>query len=363
MSYPILYESNEKTFDHNGIGVLSDCSYCMVEEEANGQFEMKLKYPNNGIHFDRITYNSIIKVKLHGVENPQLFRVYEISNSMKNIATILARHISYDLSGIPISPFEATKIQDALKGLKDNSAVECPFIFWTDKTTEADFSVVAPSSIRSVLGGSKGSILDVYGGEYEFDNYNVKLYNKRGQDRGFYVRYGKNLKTLKQEKNCENVYTGVYPFWQNYETNEIVQLPEKILEAEGIFPVERIKILDFSYDFEEKPTEEQIRSKAEKYIEDVEIGKPDVSLDVSFVKLETYEEYSDLVFEEKISVFDEVTVIFDKMKISTKAKVSRIIYNVIFDNIETITIGKHKMNVADTISEISKAVGISSVLV
>lgn len=363
MSYPILYEPTEKTFDHNGIGVLSDCSYCMVEEEANGQFEMKLKYPSNGIHFDKITYNSIIKAKLHGVDTPQLFRVYEISNSIKNLSTILARHISYDLSGIPVSPFEARNATEAFAGLKANSAIECPFDFWTDKTTESDFSVLIPSSIRSVLGGSQGSVLDIYGGEYEFDNYNVKLYNKRGQDRGFCVRYGKNLKTLNQEKNCENVYTGVYPFWQNYETNEIVQLPEKILKADGVFPLERIKILDFSYDFEEKPTEEQIRSKAKKYISDGEIGKPDVSLDVSFVKLETYEEYSDLVFDEKISVFDEVTVIFEEMKISTKAKVSRIIYNVIFDNIETITIGKHKMNVADTISKISKTVGFSSVLV
>ena len=43
-------------------------------------------------------------------------------------------------------------------------------------------------------------MLDVYGGEYEWDNTTVKLHSQRGTDRGVTIRYGKNLTDLTQEE-------------------------------------------------------------------------------------------------------------------------------------------------------------------
>lgn len=350
MSYPILYDQNEKNFNHNGIGVLSDCKYCMVEEEANGAFELYLKYPSDGIHFESIGYDSIIKAKPDDYRKPQLFRVYDISNTSKGLSTISARHISYDLSGIPVSAFKAQNVSDALTGLKTNASVKCDFDFWTDKTTVADFSVGVPSSVRSLLGGVAGSVLDVYGGEYEFDNYTVKLHNKRGADRGFHVRYGKNLKSVKQDKNCANVYTGVYPFWQNQETGEVVELPEKIINGPGDYQRPKIKPLDLSSDFTEKPTVEQIRASSTAYVNNSEIGVPKVSLDVSFANIEKYDGYAGFSVEERVSLFDTVSVEFEKLKISTKAKVAKVAYNVLLDRIEYVTIGSRRANISDTLA-------------
>lgn len=350
MSCPILYDQNEKNFNHNGIGVLSDCKYCIVEEEANGAFELYLKYPSDGIHFESIGYDSIIKAKPDDYRKPQLFRVYDISNTSKGLSTISARHISYDLSGIPVSSFKAQNVTDALTGLKTNASVKCDFDFWTDKTTVADFSVGVPASVRSLLGGVAGSILDVYGGEYEFDNYTVKLHNKRGADRGFHVRYGKNLKSVKQDKNCANVYTGVYPFWQNQETGEVVELPEKIINGPGDYQRPKIKPLDLSTDFMEKPTVEQIRASATAYVNNSEIGVPKVSLDVSFAHPEKYDGYAGFSVEERVSLFDTVSVEFEKLKISTKAKVAKVAYNVLLDRIEYVTLGSRRSNISDTLA-------------
>ena len=133
LSYPILYRATEKKFDNNGIGILCDCISCDVTEEANGIFELTMKYPMDGIHFEDISDRSIIKAKPDPFRDPQPFRVYSISKPMSGIVTVLAEHISYDLSGIPVSPFSANSVADALNGLKVNAATDCPFEFWTDK--------------------------------------------------------------------------------------------------------------------------------------------------------------------------------------------------------------------------------------
>ena len=128
---------------------------------------------------------------------------------------------------------------------KTKAAVENPFTFWTDKTTQAAFSVETPASIRSLLGGSQGSILDVYGGEYEFDRWTVRLWNQRGQDSGVTIRYGKNLTDLQQDENISNVATGVYPYWKSAgEDATLVELPEKIVNAPGTYNFTRVVPLD-----------------------------------------------------------------------------------------------------------------------
>lgn len=351
MSYPILYSPTETNFNNNGIGILGECVSCEVTEEANGIFELFASYPIDGMHFGEISVRSIIKARADQFREPQLFRVYAISKPMSGIINIRAEHISYDLSGIPVSPFSAEGAVDALSGLKSNSVVDCPFDFWTDKESSGAFSVTVPSSIRSRLGGSQGSILDVYGGEYEFDNYTVKLYNQRGMNRGVSIRYGKNLTDIKQDENCSSVATGIYPFWVDLEGKNMVELPEKIVNAPGSYDFVRIKTLDLSLEFEEKPTEEQLRTKTESYIENNNVGVPDVSLTVSFVQLEQTEEYKHLKLLERVSLFDTVNVEFPALRVSATARAVRIVYDVISDRVKYVTLGNVRANISDTITE------------
>lgn len=364
MSYPILYSSTETNFDNNGIGILSDCVSCFVTEEANGIFELEMQYPMDGIHYSEILDRSIIKAKPDQFRDHQLFRVYYKSKPLSGIVSISAQHISYDLSGIPVSPFEAESASHALQGLKNNAVVYCPFEFWTDKSTSGRFNVSVPSSIRSNFGGSEGSILDVYGGEFEFDNFIVKLHQNRGTNRGVSIRYGKNLTDIKQDENCANVATGIYPYWANQE-GELVELPEKIINAEGNYNFVRVKTVDFSQEFEEAPTVENLRTRANRYITSNKIGVPDVSTSVSFAQLEQSIEYKGLKLLEHISLFDYVNVVFPALGVQNTAKAVRLVYNVILDRVESITLGSVKQNIAGTIAtqtqEIEKKPSISNV--
>lgn len=345
---PVLYESTESTFETNGLGVLSDTISCQVVEERNGTFEITLEYPLTGIHYQEIKQRRIIFVKPNPYEDPQPFRIYRITKPLSGKITVYAQHISYDLSGVPVSPFSSGSVTGALSGLKTNAAVTNPFSFWTDKTSTGDFAVTAPTSTRTLLGGSDGSILDVFGGEYKFDRWTVRLYNNRGRNSGVSIRYGKNLMDLQQDENISNVVTGIYPYWLNSE-GELTELPEKIVNAPGTYNFTRISAIDFSGDFEEAPTEEQLRDRAEDYISSNNVGVPTVSITVEFQPLDQTEEYKDIALLERVNLCDTVNVEYSELGVSATAKCVKTTYDVLKDKYVSIELGDAKTNIADTI--------------
>lgn len=212
---PILFGSTATSFTTNGLGRLSDAKSCVVTEERNGSYELELEYPLGGIHFSDIKHSAIIVVKPFQNATLQAFRIYKIERKAKDLTKVYARHISYQLSYIPVSKFTADSPSSAFQKLKNYSCETNPFTFWTDYTGAGSLVVSAPDSARSILGGKEGSILDHWHGEYEWDNYTVKFHKNRGSDKGVTIRYGKNLKSLKQEESIEDTITGVYPYWKN----------------------------------------------------------------------------------------------------------------------------------------------------
>jgi len=352
---PILYPPGETSFSGNGLGRLSEAITCTVEEVRNGKYELEMEYPVTGAHFGDIRNSCIIWAEPSDAYREQPFRIYKISKPMGGKIKIQAEHISYQLSHIPVSAFTATTAPEALLGMKTNAAEACPFEFWTDKTTRGAFEVLKPSSIRSMLGGTKGSILDIYGGEYEFDRYTVKLYAERGMDRGVTLRYGKNITDITQEENIQNTITGIYPFYRKTGDNGVdivVELPEKVLHSEnaGNFPYKRTVPLDLSNDFDDTPpTEQELRDRANAYITSNKIGVPAVSIKVSFIPLWQTEEYKDVANLERVRLCDTVSVVFPQLHISAQAKVVRTKYNVLAGRYEEIELGDAKSNLGATI--------------
>ena len=228
---PILFPATSTSWTSNGLGALSDAISCVVYEERNGEYELTMTYPVGGIHFDEIHDRAIICAIPSPYREPQPFRIYCIDSPLNGIVTIHAHHLSYDLSGIPVEPFEAGTCAMALLGLTAHSIVTNPFSVNTDKSVTAPFKLKVPTSFRACLGGQEGSILDVYGkGEYEFDKYDVNLWVNRGSDNGVKIAYGKNITDFNMEKNLESVTTGVYPYWSDLENDELVEIPGRIIK-------------------------------------------------------------------------------------------------------------------------------------
>ena len=347
---PILYPAAETEFVSQGLGVLSDAISCTVTEERNGLFELEMEYPIDGQHFSDITDRCIIFAIPSPYRNPQPFRIYRTGKLINGKCTFYARHIRYDLAGVPVKPFSASNAPGAMAGLQTNAAIPSPFTFWTNKTTAANFLAAVPSATSSLLGGQTGSILDVYGGEYEFDKFAVKLYDQRGQDNGVTIRYGKNLTDLEQDRNIYNVATGIYPYWQAADGSALVTCDPAIVPAPGTYDFEKVVPVDFAQDFQDAPTPEQLLERAQAYVQSNNIGVPTVSLAVSFVQLEQTEQYKNLALLEKCDLCDTVTVQYEKLGVSAKAKIVKITTNVLLERYDSVEIGEVRTNIADTIA-------------
>lgn len=342
---PKLFEFSATEFTTNGLGLLNGASSCSVRQVLNGEYELQFTYPINGARFSQLVERAIVIAKPDPISNDQAFRIYRIVKSMKDTVTVYAEHISYDLGGIPVKPFTAPDVGTALISLKENMIVDNPFTFVTDKTTTAKMSLSVPYSARSVLGGVEGSILDTYRGEYEWDNFTVHLWNKRGEDRGVHIRYGKNLTNFEQDSKCSNMYTAVYPYW----TKEGDTIMGDLINLVGGNGYNRVLSIDLSSTFQQKPSVEELNLAAQAYVSSHDLDKPAVSWKVSFASLENTTEYAGKNLLEGIYLGDTVHVYFEKLGISVNSRAVETNYDPILERYNSVTLGSVKTNLSDTI--------------
>ncbi|RGU84817.1 hypothetical protein DWW40_03995 [Ruminococcus bromii] len=353
---PILYKADETEFDTYGIGVLSDCTFCEVTEERNGAFECVMKYPLHGALFDEIKNDRVILVKPNDTSRSQPFRIYRITTPMNGIITVYAQHMSYDLSGIGMLCFESKSVspQLALERIFANTSSKHGFKCRTDLSAPRAFSVDRPMSVRAVLGGTEGSVLDVWGGEYEWDMFDVILHSKRGKDNGVVIEYGKNLTDVEQDNDFSSVYTHLLPYAviKNGDTESVVTLSEITIPIVETYAREKTLIKDFSSFFKdgETVTEDTLRAKAKSYSKQNPFGDETPTVKVSFEPLWQQPEYSQ--FLEKVNLCDTVTVRHPDMNIEVKTKVIETVYDALTEKYSSITLGTAKSNFVNTVAEI-----------
>ena len=337
--FPILYSSvTEGTVpSDNGLGILNDALSCVVVEERNGIYELQMSYPASGIHANDIKERRILKAKPNYTDNPQLFRIYKIGKVLGGAFTVYARHISYDLSGKPISTGTANNIVAAFNLLHGQAT---NYTFYTDKSTSATFKITEPSSVRSWLGGKEGSILDVYGtAEYKYDNYTVSCLSSRGTNRGVVVRYGKNLLSLSQDRDSSNMITAVIAYWKDAQDGTVVI--GNSISTGTTLDVPNVKTLDVSDDFETAPTVAQLDAKATAYIGGNNVGSPTNSIMLNFLQIGT--------LKDRVDLCDTVKIIYEDFDIEATAKCIKTTWDVIKEKYTAIELGEPKTNITDTI--------------
>ena len=347
---PILFETTETAFTSNGIGRLTEAISCEVEEERNGVYELTLEYPMTGRLYGEISEGRFIYSRHSDALDAQPFRIYKITKPMNGIITVHAHHRSYDLNHVIVRPFTAGSAAEAMQRISLNTLNACPFTFWTDKSVTADFSLKVPASIRGILGGAEGSILDVYGkGEYEWDNATVKLHLNRGTDTGVTIMYGKNLTDINEESTTENLVSAVAPFWKDAEGENVVVLPEGILTLAGASS-ENALPLDLSDKFDEAPTVEDLRSKANTWLTNNGKLEPESNIRLSFAQLWQTEEYKSYALLQRVNLCDTVTVIYPALGVKAKTKVIRVVYDALLERYTKMELGEPKSTLSGTLA-------------
>lgn len=351
---PILYSASETAFRSNGLGRLRDCISCRVTEERNGSYTCTFVYPISGRHYSDIAEGCFISCTHDDDGDRQPFRIVKRTAPINGQVTFYAEHLSYGLANVIVDPFTASGVAEALQGFTEHAINTNPFTFRTDKTTTAAFANSEPSSVRACMGGRQGSILDAYGGEWDFDGWTVWLRAHRGQNSGVVIRYGKNLDDIEQTVDAQGLYNAVVPFWrQESEEGEdvLVTLPEKIVAAEGVenaIPV----ALNLTEAFQEQPTEEELRAEAQRQLANGEPWLPSENIKLDFVALWQTMNYKDAANLQRVRLCDTVDVVYPELGVTAhNVKVIKVVYDVLAEKYTEMELGEARATFADVLTK------------
>lgn len=348
---PILYDSSEIAFTNNGLGRLRDCISCVVTEERNGIYECDFEYPMNGVNFDKIQLGRIIAIKHDDTNDIQPFDIVSYSKPINGVVTFHAVHISYRQSKITAVGTNINSIGDAFAMLK-SAQPENPFSYLTDIESTAYMASAdgTPRSVRQFLGGVEGSILDTYGGEYEWDKFRVILHKARGTQRSLSVRYGVNMTEYNEDTDGAGTYTAVVPYWNGGDSIIVGSVVDS-----GNTPYDghsNAIPLDLTDKFENEPTTSELEAAAASYMLSNQTHLPKNSIEIQFVQLQDSNEYAQFAPLLKCELCDSVNVIFPDYKTTGQFKIVKTVYNVLLERYESLELG----TLSTTLSE---ALGVS----
>lgn len=358
---PVLYKEYTTNFATYGIGTLTDTVSCEVTEERNGVYECVIKYPVTGVHFGEIKKERLIKAKPNDTSKPQAFRIYRITTPLNGIVKIYAQHISYDLIGIPVPMCSTAPMMPQLlvDQLFASALIPHNFTFKTEFTLPQRCEIAKPKNLRAVLGGSGGSVLDIWGGEFEWDNFEVLHHKERGANNGVVIEYGKNLTKLEQDSDISEIYTDLLPYAVSTDeegVESVVTLYEQTLPiTKTNLTQKKILIKDFTDSFEmgENIHHNELRLKAKDYIANNPLGIETPSLTISFAALWKQPEYPAIL--ERVSLCDTVTVKHIDYGVSVKQKVIKTVYDSLLERYVSITLGAAKSNFINEVSNTKAA--------
>ena len=349
---PILYDTNEIAFESNGLGRLRDCIECKVTEERNGVYEADFQYPVTGANFDRIKVGRIIGVTHNESEDIQPFDIVSYTKPINGIVTFHCTHISYRQSYMTVTGSNINSLADAFD-LLGNAEPTNPFTYQTDKTSSAYMSGAdgKPKSVRSLLGGTEGSILDTYGGEYEWDKFKVILHGSRGETRPFSIRYGVNMLEYNEDFDTQGSYSSCIPYWTDG-TNTVVGDRQF---ATGVTITNRGECvpLDVSDKFESKPTKAEVEAMGLSVMASKNVYNPTQTLHVEFARLQDVPDYENFRRLYQCNLCDTINVVFPDYKSTGQFKIVKTVWDVLKDRYDSMELG-------DLSISLSQALGIDN---
>lgn len=369
---PILFNKNEQSFDTYGLGELN-VTKGTATRECNGNYTLYAEIPVNDPMVSILEKEMKLKADTGLRTKNQTFEISRVVKDSSNIVKIYGQHISHKLEYMALrnatafngSAFSALGIwKGALIG-------DLTFDVWSDiqTTGKGVFDISKMENARQALGGVEGSILDIYGGEYEFDNMTVRLHKQLGRTAPTVLEYGRNILSAESDETIESAYTSVLPFAtytpdkpegdtsDNQPDSVTVTLPESYVDSKykDLYAHRRIKVVDFSSEFKNDgknkdiPTPDKLRKMATDYMERNAIGKPKINIKIEYADLAKTLDYADNGWIEELELCDIVPIYYPQIGLTDEtAKVTTITYDFVNERNESVEFGDIGTNVRAT---------------
>ena len=366
-----LYDKNETDFTHNGICILKPLE-ATVTEELNGDYSLKVTMPRGK---KEIEIEQIIKVPTP--KSQQLFRVYNSDIDMLGNQVFYARHIFYDLLDYFIEDTRPSGSGAlAISKILENT----PFTGTSDITEQGTAYYQMMNPVKAIL-GADNAFINVWGGELERDNFNIRMKNHLGTDRGVSIRYRKNLTGLRLQTDLSGVYTKIMPTGlqenghhlaveqaptasqQLAESNlehsvatksRLVCLPEKYVSSPLIdnyvnIKTTRIHYSDIKIDEETSEAQalEMLRNAAAQEFENG-LDKPQITATVEFIPLQDTEEYKDFAVLESVYLGDTVKIFHEDLNIELETQIIEYEFNALSKRYNKVILGNANPKYGDT---------------
>lgn len=339
-----LYDKNETDFTHNGICILKPLE-ATVTEELNGDYSLKVTMPRGK---KKIEIEQIIKTPTPKFD--QLFRVYNSDIDMLGNQVFYARHIFYDLLDYFIEDTRPSGSGAlAISKILENT----PFTGTSDITEQGTAYYQMMNPVKAIL-GADNAFINVWGGELERDNFNIRMKNHLGTDRGASIRYRKNLTGLRLQTDLSGVYTKIMPTGLKSDGQTLLKLPEKYVDSSLINnyineKTTRIHYSDIaiSEDVSEAEALEQLRNAAAQEFENG-LDKPQITATVEFIPLQNTEEYKDYSILERVYLGDTIRVFHEDLSIELETKVISYEFDALSKRYNKVILGNANPKYGDT---------------
>lgn len=344
---PILYDSNETVFNSNGLGRLRDIISCQVLEERNSVYECDFEYPVNGAHFNEIVCGRIIAAEHDSSNDVQPFDIVSSSKPINGIVKFHAVHISYRQSKIVTYATNVNSLLAAFTLFQTFGEPTNPFTYGSDMATVSETRYIAafngePRSIRALLGGVEGSILDTYGGEFEWDRFKVYLHSERGQIRDYTIRYGVNLRDYNEDADYSETYSSIIPYWKGTDSHQqpIFVIGSRQSYSQPTITNRRETIpVDLTDKFESQPTQAQVEAMGQTYLDEQQPILPKRNIKVDFIRLQDTDEYAHFTGLFDYKLCDSIRVIFPTYKMDGYFKIVKVVWDVLAEKYESMELG------------------------
>jgi hypothetical protein len=369
---PILFNKNETAFDTYGLGELN-VTKGTVTRERNGNYTLYSEIPANDPMVATLEKEMKLKADAGLRTKNQTFEISRIVKDSSNIVKIYGQHISHKLEymGLVNGRVFSGSAFTALAIWHNATIGDLRFDVWSDiqTTGKGVFDISKMENARQALGGVEGSILDIYGGEYEFDNMTVRLHKQLGRTAPTVLEYGRNILSAELDETIESAYTSVLPF-ATYTPDKpegdtsdsqpdpvTVTLPENYVDSKykALYAHRRIKVVDFSSEFKSDskskdiPTPDKLRKIANDYMERNEIGKPKINIKIEYADLARTLDYADRGWIEEVELCDIVPVYYPQIGLTDETlKITTITYDFVNERNESVEFGDIGTNVRAT---------------
>lgn len=367
---PILYNYDETTFLSMGLGLI-DCLSCTVTEELNGCFLLNLETHVNSKLLEKLKVDQIIMARPRKDADPEAFRISKVQVLFNGIVKIEAQHLSYQLNYIMANAMNKTFRNNTVHATppawfaefvahRVDTSQQVPFTMTSDLEREdhkmSTWDEVL--SFKSLMQGREGSLLDLYGGEFGYHMYTVSLNKRRGKDRKYRVIYGENMQSMTYTDDGAELFTGAVGFYKGIDANNqeiIVQGNLVLTENAGNYAFRRVTSIDFSTEYEDAPSVQDLTNKASSYMRTNQFGKPTVNMNVKIALPTAGTEYGSLFSQESrdsLQIGDTITAVYSPAGIVMPARISRVVYDVLTESNKEVVVGSIKKKASSVLAKL-----------